>query len=142
MNASATCTGAAPDASEANLAAAVTPPTSSALDVSSRDNKGWSLYGAPWLQPMAIGGKSGCAESRRNKRKPLPWVATGCRLERMVRRGSTVRVRQRALRKRLQIYDLSCPCRKRLSHAGTRGLYLGFPSDSCRPAFFARASLS
>src|SRR5919197_646174 len=43
MNASATCTGAAPDASEANLAAAVTPPTSSALDVSTRDNKGWSL---------------------------------------------------------------------------------------------------
>src|SRR5919204_3901886 len=55
MNASATCTGAAPDASEANLAAAVTPPTSYALDVSSRDNKGWSLYGAPCLQPVAIG---------------------------------------------------------------------------------------
>src|SRR5919197_727951 len=96
MNASATCTGAAPDASEANLAAAVTPPTSSALDVSSRDNKGWSLYGAPWLQPVAIGGKSGCAENRRNKPNPLPWAATACFSQRMVRRGSTVRVRQRA----------------------------------------------
>src|SRR5919204_7043439 len=89
MNASATCTGAAPDASEANLAAAVTPPTSSALDVSSRDNKGWSLYGAPWLQPVAIGGKSGSAESRRNKPNALPWVATACFSQRMVRRGST-----------------------------------------------------
>src|SRR5919197_6423861 len=97
MNASATCTGAAPDASEANLAAAVTPPTSSALDVSSRDNKGWSLYGAPWLQPVAIGGKSGCAENRRNKPNPLPWAATACFSQRMVRRGSPVRVRKRAL---------------------------------------------
>jgi hypothetical protein len=31
-----------------------------------------------------------------NKPKPLPWVATGCREKYMVRRGSTVRVRQRA----------------------------------------------
>jgi hypothetical protein len=31
------------------------------------------------------------------REEPLPWVSTGCRSERMVRRGSTVRVRQRAL---------------------------------------------
>jgi hypothetical protein len=37
-------------------------------------------------------------EPQRNKPKPLPWVATACRDERMVRRGSTVRVRQRALK--------------------------------------------
>src|SRR5262245_33148464 len=37
----------------------------------------------------------------------------------MVRRGSTVRVRQRASRKSLQIGQLVCPDRKRLSRAGT-----------------------
>jgi hypothetical protein len=38
----------------------------------------------------------GTAPKRRNHAKPLPWVATGCRSERMVRRRSAVRVRQRA----------------------------------------------
>jgi hypothetical protein len=36
---------------------------------------------------------------RLRQAKPLPWVATGCRGDAMVRRGSTVRVRQRALQK-------------------------------------------
>jgi len=58
----------------------------------------WSLYGAPWLQPVATGRKTGRLRNCANKPKPLPLVATGCRNERMVRRGSTVRVRQRALR--------------------------------------------
>jgi hypothetical protein len=49
------------------------------------DYKGWSLYGVPWLQPVANGGKSPRRENRKIKRKLLPWVATGCRLERMVR---------------------------------------------------------
>jgi hypothetical protein len=31
--------------------------------------------------------------------KPVPWAATSCPSKRMVRRGSTVRVRQRALEK-------------------------------------------
>jgi hypothetical protein len=64
--------------------------------VAHSDNKEWSPYGAPWLQPVANGRK--CSASRRgeNKPKPLPWVATSCREERMVRRGSAVRVRQRA----------------------------------------------
>ena len=48
---------------------------------------------------MAISGKSPHGESGRNKRNPLPRVATGCRGRQMVRRGSTVRVRQRALQK-------------------------------------------
>jgi hypothetical protein len=43
------------------------------------------------------------AKIRRITRKPLPWVATGCRSERMVRRGSTVRVRQRASTQALQM---------------------------------------
>ena len=62
-------------------------------------NEGWSLYGAPWLQPVATGRKPLRRGSGRDKRKPLPWVATSCRSQRMVRRGSTVRVRQRALQK-------------------------------------------
>ena len=41
-----------------------------------------------------------CTESGSNKPKPLPSVATSCRSDHMVRRGSTVRVRQRALQKR------------------------------------------
>jgi hypothetical protein len=57
------------------------------------------LYGAPWLQPVSISSKSDQRGSRKNTRNPLPWVATSCRRERMVRRGSTVRVRQRALAK-------------------------------------------
>jgi hypothetical protein len=61
------------------------------------DNRGWSLYGAPWLQPVAISGKSRGRKNRRNEPKPLRRVATGCRQKYMVRRGSTVRVRQRAL---------------------------------------------
>jgi hypothetical protein len=48
---------------------------------------------------MAISGKSDLRGNRKNKRNPLPWVATSCRSQRMVRRGSTVRVRQRALQK-------------------------------------------
>ena len=47
----------------------------------------WSLYGAPWLQPVAISGKSKRRESRENKRNPLPSIATGCREKYMVRRS-------------------------------------------------------
>jgi len=42
------------------------------------DNLGWSLYGAPWLQPLAIDGKSTECRTGENKPKPLPSVATGC----------------------------------------------------------------
>jgi hypothetical protein len=60
---------------------------------------GWSLYGGPWLQLVAINGKSDGRGSAENNPKPLPSVATVCREKYMVRRGSTVRVRQRALQK-------------------------------------------
>src|SRR5918994_7950457 len=53
----------------------------------------------PWLQPVAISGKSTARCIAKNKANPLPSVATGCRVQRMVRRGSTVRVRQRALQR-------------------------------------------
>jgi hypothetical protein len=64
------------------------------------DNEGWSLYGAQRLQPVATGGKCGMRRKRgSDNRKPLPWAATDCLRRYMVRRGSTVRVRQRALQK-------------------------------------------
>src|ERR671934_2569998 len=62
-------------------------PSHSSSVVASVDNKGWSLYGAPWLQPMAISGKSNRRGNGKNKPKPLPSVATSCRLERMVGGG-------------------------------------------------------
>jgi hypothetical protein len=39
------------------------------------DNKGWSPYGAPWLQPVAISRKS---TERRSGRKQAKTVAVGC----------------------------------------------------------------
>jgi hypothetical protein len=60
---------------------------------------GMSLYGAPWLQTWATSGKGFTHENGESKPNPLRWVATGCRLDPMVRRGSTVRVRQRASQK-------------------------------------------
>ena len=67
----------------------------SAPYVANTDNRGWSLYGAPWLQPMAAGGKWRRPLHAQNMPKPLPWVATGCRKQRMVRRGSTFELVQR-----------------------------------------------
>src|SRR6266567_4690625 len=58
--------------------------------VSRADNKGWSLYGAPWLQPVATGSKCASPENGSNKPKPSPPVATSCRSERMVSRASAV----------------------------------------------------
>src|SRR3954451_5802171 len=49
------------------------------------DNEVWSLYGAVWLQPVAINRKSADRRSGRNKPKPLPRVATLCIRRYMVR---------------------------------------------------------
>src|SRR6266571_2971584 len=54
--------------------------------------RSWSPVATGGNQWQSVGRKSG-----RNKPKPLPWVATGCRSKYMVRRGSPVRVRKRAL---------------------------------------------
>jgi hypothetical protein len=59
----------------------------------------WSVYGAERSQPVATGGRWDDLESGSDTRKPLPWVATSCPDPKMVRRGSTVRVRQRASQK-------------------------------------------
>src|SRR5204863_3873993 len=58
--------------------------------VAKLDNKVWSLHGAPWLQLATTGCRSHCLKKRGNKRKPLPWVATGCRRDHMVSRASAV----------------------------------------------------
>src|SRR6266576_4333407 len=55
-----------------------------------------------WSPVVATSGKRsqmGRSPKPENKPKPLPWIATGCLRRSMVGRGSTVRVRQRALRK-------------------------------------------
>jgi hypothetical protein len=70
------------------------------------DNEGWSLYGAQRLQPVATGGKCEYAGNGSDNGKPLPWAATDCLRRSMVRRGSTVRVGQRALPKCLQMGTL------------------------------------
>ena len=59
----------------------------------------------------------------------------------MVRRGSTVRVRQRASRNALQNGYLSCLSGKRLSRAGTRGHYLVFPRQAYRQVVFGLIKL-
>ena len=48
---------------------------------------------------MAIGGESESRGNGSNKPNPLPSLAVSCAHNEMVRRGSTVRVRQRALEK-------------------------------------------
>ena len=76
------------EASLASRAASRTSP--SADNVANPDNKGWSLYGAPWLQLVAVSGKSDRRGSRPNKRNPLPPAATGCLRRSMVSRASAV----------------------------------------------------
>jgi hypothetical protein len=95
------------------------------------DNEVWSLYGAPWLQPVATRRKSQRLRSRRNTRKPLPYVATVCRSQRMVRRGSTVRVRQRALQKsRITGLLLSVPLAQSSACGRYGALYGAFRSKT------------
>jgi hypothetical protein len=51
------------------------------------DNEAWILYGARRSQPVATNRKWSGRESGSSRRKPLPWVANGCRGKPMVRRG-------------------------------------------------------
>ena len=47
-------------------------------EFASTDDKRWSLYGAPWLQPVASNGKFPGRSNRKSKRNPLPPAAIGC----------------------------------------------------------------
>jgi len=60
----------------------------------------WSIYGAKRAQPVATGRKWKAAENRSVTPIGNQWQPTATVSQRMVRRGSTVRVRQRALKKR------------------------------------------
>jgi hypothetical protein len=60
----------------------------------------WSIYGAQRAQPVATRGKWEGAENGSNGPIGNRWQPTATVSERMVRRGSTVRVRQRALQNR------------------------------------------
>ncbi len=90
--------------------------------------KGWSIYGAQRAQPVATGGKWNTLENRSNKPIRNRWQPTATVPERMVRRGSPVRVRKRALHKRrtsalLRLSRLA-PRRARLP------LLMDFPSSA------------
>jgi hypothetical protein len=60
----------------------------------------WSIYGAERTQPTATGGTPIDPDNRSNKPIRSRWQPTATTHNLMVRRGSTVRVRQRALQKR------------------------------------------
>jgi hypothetical protein len=78
----------------------VVPTSPPQRAVAKDDNRGWSLYGVQRPQPVATGSKSHGRANRGRKAKPLPSVATSCLSRSMVRRGSTVRVRQSAQKSR------------------------------------------
>jgi hypothetical protein len=56
--------------------------------------KGWSIYGAKRAQPLGTGGKWDTPKNRSNRPTRNRWQPTATGSQRMVRRGSTVRVRQ------------------------------------------------
>jgi len=68
---------------------------------------GWSIYGAKRAQPVASGHKWERPKDGANRPFGSRWQPTATVSERMVRRGSTVRVRQRALQRRRAL-ALSC----------------------------------
>jgi hypothetical protein len=59
----------------------------------------WSIYGAQRAQPVATGGKWDTLENHSNNLIRNRWQPTATVSQRMVRRGSPVRVRKRALQR-------------------------------------------
>jgi hypothetical protein len=84
----------------------------------------WSVYGALRSLAGASSGKCPRPENGQNKPISLPLIATGCRDPKMVRRGSTVRVRQRASRKALQMGICCCLARRNLRASRVRDGYI------------------
>jgi hypothetical protein len=87
------------------------------------------------LQPVATRRKSDRLETRRHTRKPLPAVATCCLSRSMVRRGSTVRVRQRASSFLLLSQQFRCLGWRRLPVSTSTSVHQRPPST------FSRAEL-
>src|SRR5437870_3990774 len=75
--------------------------------------RSWSIYGAERGQPAANGRKPIRPDNGSNKPSRSRRRRTATVQDLMVRRGSTVRVRQRASRRSLQIMRLACLDRKR-----------------------------
>ena len=69
----------------------------------------WNSYGTERAQPVAKVQTARRPPTAWCSDKPLPAATTGCRLDRMVRRGSTVRVRQRA--SLFSLLSPDCRCR-------------------------------
>jgi hypothetical protein len=67
---------------------------------------------------VATGGKWPAVGNGSDRPKPLPWVAIGCRRSSMVRRASTVRVRQRASKNDLLVQVVRRLRRKRIGAGG------------------------
>jgi hypothetical protein len=101
---------------------------SSHRDVANSDTKDGAFMepsGRNQWQPVANAPSLKSAE----KPKPLPWVATSCRAGRMVRRGSTVRVRQRALQKpRKSALSRMCSVAREASEGLDGAVYGAFAS--------------
>ena len=95
--------------------------------------RAWSVYGAQRAQSAATGNKWSVREIPENKPNPLPWVATGCRRRQMVRRGSTVRVRQRADLKYLHIGTLTLSVRQTRGHIPDTSAVRATHRDVSRP---------
>jgi hypothetical protein len=70
------------------------------------------------LQPAAISRKSTRRANRENEPNPLPQAATGCLRRSMVRRGSPVRVRKRALQSTCKNRPFSSLTRRPVSGRG------------------------
>jgi hypothetical protein len=81
--------------------------------VATTDDESWSTYGAERTQSTATGGKRTRRTSRLTTCHPLLLLASDCGRCCMVRRGSTVRVRQRALSR------LRSRCKRRCLVAAT-----------------------
>ena len=94
------------------------------------------------MQPVATGGKWNGPKNGSDKRKPLPWVATSCLSRSMVRRGSTVRVRQRALQspRESRLFLSNQPARAPV--CGRYGAVLWSVAESHRTAAMDRNGLS
>src|SRR5919198_3461507 len=97
--------------------------------------------GAPTWQPVATARKWHRRESGKNKPKPLRSLATDCRKEPMVRRGSTARVRQRALQKPRKLGLLRSPELARSTACGGYGALMelqveNVPLETAKTASF------
>jgi hypothetical protein len=79
------------------------------VDAGRRNVRAWSICGAEWTQTAADVDSSTPQRGPRNPCRSLHSLATSRGGKRMVRRGSTVRVRQRALKSlQIELFVVCC----------------------------------